>query len=84
MDLVEAPGRAAEIQLDDLGGARADKEQQADVWPAREQSGDNPVQLLVGIGQACEIALLHDGGGEAGFCEDHHAGGRLDQVRAGA
>src|SRR5260364_120881 len=27
---------------------------------------------------------LHDGGGEARLGEDHHAGGRLNQMRAGA
>ncbi len=45
---------------------------------------DHPVQLVVGVGEAGEIALLDDGRGEARLGEDHHAGGRLDQVRAGA
>ena len=45
---------------------------------------DDPVELVVGVGQAGEVALLDDRGGEARLGEDHHAGGRLDQVRAGA
>ncbi|MGC4075750.1 MAG: hypothetical protein QM702_01685 [Rubrivivax sp.] len=31
-----------------------------------------------------EVAVVDDRGGEARLGEDHHAGGRLDQVRAGA
>ena len=45
---------------------------------------DDAVELVVGVGEAGEIALLHDGGGEARLGEDHHAGGRLDEMRAGA
>ena len=47
-------------------------------------SADDAVELVVGVGQAGEVALLDDGGGEARLGEDHHAGGRLDQVGAGA
>ena len=45
---------------------------------------DDAVELVVGVGQAGEVALVDDRGGEARLGEDHHAGGRLDQVRAGA
>ena len=45
---------------------------------------DDPVELVIGIGEAGEIALLHDGGGEARLGKDHHAGGRLQQMGAGA
>ena len=36
------------------------------------------------VGQAGQVALLDDRGREARLGEDHHAGGRLDQMRAGA
>ena len=45
---------------------------------------DHPVEFLVGVRQPGEIALVHDRGGETRLGENHHAGGRLDQVRAGA
>ena len=45
---------------------------------------DHAVELLVGVGEAGEVALVDDRGGEARLGEDHHAGGRLDQVGAGA
>ena len=45
---------------------------------------DDAVEFLVGVGEAGEVALVDDRGGEARLGEDHHAGGRLDQVRAGA
>ena len=82
--LRQAGGGARQIELDHLGRARADQEQQLDIGPPREQLGDDPVQLLVGVGEPGEIALFHDRGRKARFGEDHHAGGRLDQMRAGA
>ena len=45
---------------------------------------DDAVEFVIRVGQAGQIALVDDGGGEARLGEDHHAGGRLDQVRAGA
>ena len=45
---------------------------------------DHPVELLVRVGEAGEVALVDDRGGEARLGEDHHAGGRLDEVGAGA
>jgi hypothetical protein len=42
------------------------------------------VELGIGVGQAGEVAVVDDGGGETRLGKDHHAGGRLDQVRAGA
>ena len=45
---------------------------------------DDAVELVIGVGQAGEVALVDDRGGEARLGEDHHAGRRLDQVRAGA
>jgi hypothetical protein len=80
----EAGSRAPEVELDDLRGAGADEEQEPDVGPPLEQPGHDPVQLLVGVGEPGQIALLDDRRGEARLGEDHHAGGRLDEVRAGA
>jgi len=75
---------ARQVELDHLGRAGADQEQQLDVGPAREQFVDHAVELVVGIGEAREVALLDHRGAEARLGEDHHAGGRLHQVRAGA
>ena len=54
-----------------------------DVGPAGDQLIDHPIEFFVSVGEAGEIAFLHDRGGESGFGEDHHAGGRLDEVGAG-
>ncbi len=81
---VEAAGGALQVELDDLGGAGAHEEEGADVGAALQQAGDDAVEFLVGVGEAGEVALLHDGGGEARLGEDHHAGRRLQQVGAGA
>jgi hypothetical protein len=79
------PGRRArQVQLDDFRRAGAYQEQQPDIGAAFQQSGDRPVQLLVHVGHPGQIALLDDGGGEARLREDHDAGGRLNQVGAGA
>ena len=80
----EARGGAAEIELDHFGGAGAHQEQHLDVRAAGQKLVHDPVQLLVGVGHAGEVALLHDGGGEAGFGEHHHPCGRLYQVGARA
>ena len=45
---------------------------------------DHRVELGIGVGEAGEILLLDDRGGEARLGEDHHAGGRLHQMGAGA
>ena len=52
--------------------------------PALQQAGHHAVKLVIHIGAAGEVALLDDGGGEAGLGEDHDAGRRLQQVGAGA
>ncbi len=41
--------RPREIELDDLGRAGADQEQELDVGAALDQAGDDPVELLVGV-----------------------------------
>ena len=84
MLLRQALRGAAEIELDDFGGARADEEEQLDVGTARQQLIDDAVELLVAIGHPGEVAFLDDGGAETRFGEDHHAGGGLEEVRAGA
>ncbi len=38
----------------------------------------------MGVGQARQVALVDDRGGEARLGKDHDAGGRLQEVRAGA
>jgi hypothetical protein len=80
---VQPFGGALEIELDDLGRARADEEERADVGAPGEQLPDDAVELLVGVGEAGEVALLEDRRGEARLGEDHHAGGALQQVGAG-
>ena len=75
---------ARQVELDDLGGAGADQEQQADIAAPLQQPRDHAIQFGIGIGHAGEVTLFDDRGGEARLGEDHHAGGRLDQVRAGA
>jgi hypothetical protein len=49
-----------------------------------EQALDLAVELLMGVGHAGQIAFLEDRGAEARLGEDHHAGGGLQQMRAGA
>ena len=75
---------AAQVELDHLGRAGAHEEQELDVGAALEQPGDHPVELVIGVRHAGEVALLEDRRGEARLGEDHDAGGDLDQVRAGA
>ena len=79
------PGRrSAQIDLDDFRGAGADEEQQLDVRTPLEQPRDDAVDLVVDVGHAREIALLQDGRGEARLGENHHAGGGLNEMGAGA
>jgi hypothetical protein len=66
--------RPRQIELDHLGRAGAHQEQ---------QPVDDTVELLVQIGPSGEIALLDDRGRETRLGEDHHAGRRLQQMRAG-
>ena len=74
---------AREVELDDLGRARAHQEQGADARALRQQFVDHAVELFVRIGQTREIALANDGGAKAGLRKNHHAGRGLQQVRAG-
>ena len=76
--------RALQVDLDDLGRAGADEEKQLDVGAALQQPGDDAVEFVVDIGDPREIALFQNGGGESRLGEDHDAGGRLDEMGAGA
>jgi hypothetical protein len=73
-----------EVELDHLGRAGADEEQQLDVGPALEQPVTTRSSSALASASPGEIALVDDRGGEARLGEDHHAGGRLDEMRAGA
>jgi hypothetical protein len=84
VDAREPLRRARQVELDDLGGAGAHEEEEPDVGAPLQQPADDAVEFLVRVGEAGEVALFHDRGGEARLGEDHHAGGGLDQVRAGA
>jgi hypothetical protein len=77
-------GGPRQVELDHLGRAGAYQEQQLDVGPAGEQAIDDAVELVVAIGHPGKVALLDDRGGEPWLGEHHHAGGRLEQMRAGA
>ena len=77
-------GRAGEVELDDLRRARSDQEQLAHVRPALEHPGHLAVELVVGIGEPREVLFLQDRRPEPRLAEDHHPGGRLQEVRAGA
>ncbi len=82
---VRQPRRGArEVELDDLGGARPHEEQQLDVGAPLDEPGDDAVELVLGVGEAGEVAVIDDGGGEARLREDHHASSGLQEVRAGA
>ena len=76
--------RPRKVQLDDLRRAGADQEQQLDIGPPLQQLRHDGVQFVVRVGQPGKVAFIDDRGGEARFGEDHHAGGGLDQMRAGA
>ena len=84
MLLIEALSGFAQVQLDHFAGARPHQKQGADFGPALQQVSHHPIELLVGIREASEIPFAKDRGAKARFGKDHHAGGALDQVRAGA
>ena len=82
--LAQPLGRPGEIKLDHLTGAGAHQKQGADLGAPLQQVAHQPVELVVGVGEAGQIALAQDRRAEARFGEDHHPGGALDQVGAGA
>ena len=75
---------AGQIQFDNLGRARPDQEQLPDVGAARQKAGDFAVQFFMRIVQTGQIGLFENRRAESGFGENHHPGGALQQMRAGA
>ncbi len=84
VDAAQALGGAGEVQLDDLGRAGPDKEQLLYVRTARQKLGHLAVKLGVGVGKTGQILLFENRRAEAGFGENHHPCGRLEEMRAGA
>ena len=76
-------GGLGEIKLDDFGRARADQYDHPEIGTAGNNASHDAVQLVMHVGQAREVTILDDGGGEAGLRKDHHAGGRLHEMSAG-
>ena len=81
---VEPLGGLGQIQLDHLAGATTHQEQGADLGAPLQQILHQPVELIIGIGQAGQIPLPQNRSTETGFGKDHHAGGALNQVGASA
>ena len=75
---------ARQIELDHFGRTRTNQKQQTDIGPPRNQLRYDPVEFIIGVGKPGKILFFHDRGRKARFGEDHHAGRRLDQMRAGA
>ncbi len=82
--LREAARGAGQIELDHLRRAGAHQEQQLDIRAALQKPHHHAVEFLIRIRQPCEIAIVDDRGRKARFGEDHHAGGGLHEMRAGA
>jgi hypothetical protein len=81
---IETAGRARQVELDDFRRAGAHQNQKLDFGAAGEKPGHHLVEFVIHVGHAGKIAFVDDGGGESGLGEDHHAGGRLHQMSAGA
>lgn len=82
MDARQALCGTAQIELDDFRRARPDEEQHLDVRAALQQAADDAIEFLVRVGKTRQIALVDDRGRETRLGEDHHAGGRLHEMRA--
>ena len=80
----EPLGRLGQIELDHLAGAGTHQKQSADLGAPLQQIGHQAIEFLIGISQTGQVPLPQDRRAEAGFGKDHHAGGALDQVGAGA
>ena len=76
--------RLSQVELDHLTGAGAHQKQGANFRAPLEQIPHQAIQFFVGIGQAGQVPFPQDRRAEAGFGENHHPRGRLDQVGAGA
>ena len=80
----EALRGLAQVELDDFTRTGAHEEERRDVGASLEQLPHHAIELFIAVGHSREVAVAEDGGGEARFGEDHHAGGALQQMRAGA
>ena len=76
-------GRAAEVEFDHFGRARADEKQKLDLRAAGEQLRHDAVELLVRVRKTRQVTLINDRRAKPGLGKDHHAGRRLNQVRTG-
>ena len=76
-------GRLGEVQLDHLGRAGSHEEELPDVRAAGEQFVHNLVKFRLRICEAGKIRFLQNGRAKARFGKNHHAGGGLQQMRAG-
>ena len=79
-----ARGGALQIDLDDFRRAGPDEKQQLDLGAALQEASDDAIELVVDVGNARQIAFVENRGRETRLGEDHHAGGGLDQMRAGS
>ena len=75
--------RLRKVQLDDFRRAGTHEEQQLDFGAPGDQPRNHPVDFVLRIGHAGEVALFQNGRGKARFGKDHHACRRLDQMRTG-
>ena len=80
----QSRGCTRQIQFDHLGRAGAHQKKQFDLGATRQQLGHNAVEFDIGVGQAGQVPFVNDGCGKTGFCKNHDAGGRLNQMGAGA
>mmetsp|Transcript_18552 Transcript_18552/g.30583 ORF Transcript_18552/g.30583 Transcript_18552/m.30583 type:complete len:243 (-) Transcript_18552:868-1596(-) len=77
-------GGLGEVKLDHLRGAGAHQEQLFDVGAAGQKFVHHLVQLVLGVGEACQISLFKDRRSKARFSKNHHASGGLEEVGAGS
>ena len=73
-----------QVDLYHLGRTRADEEQELDVGAAFEKPRDDSVELVVDVGDAGQIPLVENCGGETRLGENHHAGRGLNEMGASA
>ena len=66
------------IKLDHFAGAGPHQKQRADFGAALQQFPADPVEFVVGIGEASQIPLAENGCAETGFGKNHHPCGALD------
>ncbi len=83
MDLAQTLGGAGKVDFNHFGWARPHQKELANVRTARQKAGHFAVQLDMRVGHSGQILLFENRCTESGFSENHHTGGRLQQVRAG-